>query len=675
MSFSRGRRPALEWERPKSAVSTTTTRPRSVPSAVPASAPPRPAPIAGALRTKGIQRERPGSAAPGTSPWGAPDLPDHPRPYTAAPRRRRPPSFGTDHSRGVTDEYRRLRFTLRNRAGPGVEGLERCLAAFAAYDPRRRGVIKRADFARALKNTLDVTLTERQSVAVAEDCRADAPASSAGFARIDYCHFLRMCFPSESQTLGVMSAEDRDASRARERVTRGYAERSTDSADAGLDTSKDDTFIREEDETTFDDASFENFDPRGESFAAAADDSLHGAIAGMRHLGVAHEATYPTRVGEAYRFRKQKTDVTRRTLQGAPTRVVPEERSREPPLNLFRGVGIARRARPLVDRNAPAHEGAMEALRTKLRERHAGKARSTGFGARALRATLLSSFPAREEKPTHFDFAQFRRAMASANVNARKEHHRALFEYYCDASGKLCVDAFCHQVVHGDSTAAFEGGAPARDPHAFSHEKKRDARFRNSEFDSDSSDSDSSPRAGRFGKHGSDITALASDGTPLRSLPPERAREKNAPLNVFAHEVSGAAFFGEDFSDVGSEKKLPGFASSEGQAFAASRLGRSILPESDEARGMRCLKRRLEQRLGAKDGDGYFVARRWLTRETGDVYGQLDRGEFLRAVEMIGLNAPDQGKEREALYEAHRNMTGMVDVASFCDAVVAFSSA
>lgn len=551
-----------------------------------------------------------------------------------------------------------------------MEGLERCLAAFAAYDPRRRGVIKRADFARALKNTLDVTLTERQSVAVAEDCRADAPASSAGFARIDYCHFLRMCFPSESQTLGVMSAEDRDASRARERVARGYAECSTDSADAGLDTSKDDTFIREEDETTFDDASAENFDPRGESFAAVADDSLHGAIAGMRHLGVAHETTYPTRVGEAYRFRKHHTDVTRRTLQGAPTRVVPEERSREPPLNLFRGVGIARRARPLVDRNAPAHEGAMEALRTKLRERHAGKARSTGFGARALRATLLSSFPAREARPTHFDFAQFRRAMASANVNARKEHHRALFEYYCDASGKLCVDAFCHQVVHGDSTAAFEGGAPARDD-AFSPEKKRDARFRNSfEFDSDSS-RDSSPRAGRFGKHGSDITALAADGTPLRSLPPERAREKNAPLNVFAH-ADGAAFFGEAFSDVGSSS-LPGFASREGQAFAAAR-GRSILPESDEARGMRFLKRRLEQRLGAKDGDGTFVARRWLTRETGDV-AALDRGEFLRAVETIGLNAPDQGKEREALYEAHRNMTGMVDVASFCDAVVAFSSA
>ena len=105
----------------------------------------------------------------------------------------------------------------------------------------------------------------------------------------------------------------------------------------------------------------------------------------------------------------------------------------------------------------------MEALRTKLRERHAGMARSTGFGARALRATLTSSFPAREARPTHFDFAQFRRAMASANFNARKEHHRALFEYYCDASGKLCVDAFCHQVVHGDSTAEFEGGAPARD--------------------------------------------------------------------------------------------------------------------------------------------------------------------------------------------------------------------
>ena len=663
MSFSRGRRPTLEWERPKSAVSTTTTRPRSVPSAMPATAPPRPAPIAGALRTKGIQRERPGSAAPGTSPWGAPDLPEHPRPYTAAPRRRRPPSFGTDHSRGVTDEYRRLRFTLRNRAGPGVEGLERCLAAFAAYDPRRRGVIKRADFARALKNTLDVTLTERQSVAVAEDCRADAPATSAGFARIDYCHFLRACFPSESRALGVMSAEDRAASRIQRGVTARFTE-SDGSTDAGLDTSRDDTFIREEDETTFDDATrvSENFDPR--AFPGAADDSLHGAIAGMRHLGVAHESTYPTRVGEAYRFRKHRSDVTRRTLQGAPARVVPEERAREPPLNLFRGAGVARRARPLVDRNAPAHEGAMEALRVKLRERHAGMARSTGFGARALRATLLSSFPAREARPTHLDFAQFRRAMASANVNARKEHHRALFEYYCDANGKLCVDAFCHQVVHGDSTAEFEGGAPARDDET--------NRNRNAFSDSDSDSSrDSSPGAKRFGKHGSDITALASDGTPLRSLPPERAREKNAPLNVFAHEVSGAAFFGEDFSDVGSEKKLPGFASSEGQAFAASRLGRSILPESDEARGMRCLKRRLEQRLGAKDGDGTFTMRRWLTRESGD-RATLDRAEFTRAVEVIGLNAPDQGKEREALYEAHRNMTGVVDVATFCDAVVAF---
>ena len=664
MSFSRGRRPTLEWERPKRAVPTTTTLPRSVPSAVPASAPPRPAPIAGALRTKGIQRERPGSAAPGTSPWGAPDLPDHPRPYTAAPRRRRPPSFGTDHSRGVTDEYRRLRFTLRNRAGPGVEGLERCLAAFAAYDPRRRGVIKRADFARALKNTLDVTLTERQSVAVAEDCRADAPATSAGFARIDYCHFLRACFPSESRALGVMSAEDRAASRIQRGVTARFTELDG-STDAGLDTSRDDTFIREEDETTFDDATriSENVDPR--AFSGAADDSLHGAIAGMRHLGVAHEATYPTRVGEAYRFGKHHSDVTRRTLQGAPTRVVPEERAREPPLNLFRGVGIARRARPLVDRNAPAHEGAMEALRTKLRERHAGMARSTGFGARALRATLTSSFPAREARPTHFDFAQFRRAMASANVNARKEHHRALFEYYCDASGKLCVDAFCHQVVHGDSTAEFEGGAPARD----------DETNRNAFSDSDSDSSrDSSPGAKRFGKHGSDITALAADGTPYRSMPPERAREKNAPLNVFAHDARGGD--DDDADGAAGDDSVPpgppGFASREGQALLAAR-GRAFhfLPESDEARGMRFLKRRLEQRLGAKDGDGTFTMRRWLTRESGDC-ATLDRAEFLHAVEVIGLNAPDQGKEREALYEAHMNMTGMVDVATFCDAVVAF---
>ena len=66
-----------------------------------------------------------------------------------------------------------------------------------------------------------------------------------------------------------------------------------------------------------------------------------------------------------------------------------------------------------------------------------------------------------------------------------------------------------------------------------------------------------------------------------------------------------------------------------------------------------------------------YKRQRWLTREAGDVPA-LERDEFLRAVEVIGLNAPDQGKEREALYEAHRNMTGLVDVATFCDAVVAF---
>jgi hypothetical protein len=312
----------------------------------------------------------------------------------------------------------------------------------------------------------------------------------------------------------------------------------------------------------------------------------------------------------------------------------------------------------------------MEALRTKLRERHAGMARSVGFGARALRATLTSSFPAREARPTHFDFAQFRRAMASANVNARKEHHRALFEYYCDANGKLCVDAFCHQVVHGDSTAEFEGGAPARDDET----NRNGAPF--SDSDSDSS-RDSSPGAKRFGKHGSDITALAADGTPYRSLPPERAREKNAPLNVFAHDARGGD--DDDADGAAGDDSVPpgppGFSSREGQALLAAR-GRAFpfLPESDEARGMRFLKRRLEQRLGAKDGDGTFTMRRWLTRESGD-RATLDRAEFTRAVEVIGLNAPDQGKEREALYEAHRNMTGMVDVASFCDAVVAFSSA
>ena len=263
-----------------------------------------------------------------------------------------------------------------------MEGLERCLAAFAAYDPRRRGVIKRADFARALKNTLDVTLTERQSVAVAEDCRADAPATSAGFARIDYCHFLRACFPSESRALGVMSAEDRAASRIQRGVTARFTELDG-STDAGLDTSRDDTFIREEEETTFDDATriSENVDPR--AFSGAADDSLHGAIAGMRHLGVAHEATYPTRVGEAYRFGKHHSDVTSRTLQSAPTRVVPEERAARAAAPTCSAASASRAAArrwwTATHRARGRHGGAAH---FRLRRRRAGMARSPSFGAR-----------------------------------------------------------------------------------------------------------------------------------------------------------------------------------------------------------------------------------------------------------------------------------------------------
>ena len=84
---------------------------------------------------------------------------------------------------------------------------------------------------------------------------------------------------------------------------------------------------------------------------------------------------------------------------------------------------------------------------------------------------------------------------------------------------------------------------------------------------------------------------------------------------------------------------------------------------------MRFLKRRLEQRLGSRRGrdvhrDGAADAR------AADC-ATLDRPSFARRE--IELNAPDQGKEREALYEAHMNMTGRrTPVATFCDAVVAF---
>ena len=686
MSFSRGRRPTLEYERPRSAVPTLHVVERA---SVPPLPPPKPAPkIAGGLRTKGIRRERPGSAAPpGTSPWGAPDLPDHPRPYSAKPTRRRPPSVGpADHSRGVTDEYRRLRFTLRNRAGPGVEGLERCLAAFAEYDPRRRGVIKRADFARALKNSMDVTLTDKQSLAVQEDCSVQAPPQSSGFARVDYCTFLKRCFPSESLELGVMSSEDRRAAA----MSRLIANRKMNHTQPKSGFTSVNTSVIAEDDAT-DETSFnenytkyaENSEPLdvsaiGMEHAAAAAATHHGTIAGVRNLNVSHESMYPTRVqgtrgssGQRNNvrndFKKQHSDVTVRTLDGGNVRVVPSENQREPPLSIFHGTGISKgNPSTLIDANVPKHEGAMNAVREQLRSKFSGHAFSVGsFSVDKLRHLLLAPFPS-TPKRTKFDFSDFRRAMAALNVNAKTSHHKALFEYHCDTFGMLDVEHFCRQVVNDNDTLNFEGGAPKEDEE-FIHSKENNSK----EYFSYFSDN-STPSPVARGKQCTDITALAVNGTPLRSLLPERTRGE--PLNIFKHEShttrrSGKEILvGEDFESNAYATQLDNSAPvgkpSDGN------FRKQSGPDSLEASGMRTLRVRLTQKLSHRDGDGVFFMKRWLTRETGDAFSALDAGEFSRAVEKMGLSVAE---ERNAVYERYANGAGYVDVMRFCQAVVGYN--
>ena len=49
--------------------------------------------------------------------------------------------------------------------------------------------------------------------------------------------------------------------------------------------------------------------------------------------------------------------------------------------------------------------------------------------------------------------------MISMNVNLRREHLAALFDYYAEADGRVAVDAFCHQVVHGESAEEYAGRA------------------------------------------------------------------------------------------------------------------------------------------------------------------------------------------------------------------------
>lgn len=616
------------------------------------------------------------------------------RPGTARRAPPRPTFASSEASSRVPEAYRRTRFTLRAAAGASAEGVARCLAAFRAKDPHNRGDVTRVEFLSTMRHALRAPMSDAQLRMFARDnvSLAAPPASgkTRGDARVDYYRFLSRCFPAEVEALGLRVANE---------PTEGMILNSSGNAgrtEAGFSRA----------ETNRNPLNSAAAEPQGGSSSsyAGSDDGwptrlspgmdVHGTIAGVRNLGMAHEVLYPTRAvvdspssSRANRtFGKRMTDVTTKTfLRGQPKHKIPEEFAHEPPLCLFHG-----KTAPRSTLDAAPHERAMGYLRTKLRERLTS-ARSSGTGIRALKRTLLAAFP--KPQPSRLDLIAFKRAMVSMNVNLRREQVVALFHYYSDAEGFVPVDAFCHQVVHGESAEEYAGGAPSFFPAEArataargspgrgrqTHREELSGRLPPSPWlsrpprsavkiewglddaagvESDVGDAapgavagvwDDSPERRVVAR--SDITAMGVlDGTPRRVIPLELRREP--PLNIFSHGDEKAARV--DAPSRFSPGKARG--STMGQINASA------------STAMLYLRRFLAQKISSHSGgDGAFLLRKLLTKPSGrDV---LTREEFLFALDRLGLNLPE-GDTCEAIYEAHANMMGMVDAGAFCRAVV-----
>ena len=134
---------------------------------------------------------------------------------------------------------------------------------------------------------------------------------------MDYRLFLRRCFPAETDELGVLTSDDREGDAASAAATK-------DPGRANAPTNRD-------------------VDAADASFSADPE----GVIAGVRHIGIAHETLYPTRSGTREYFGRTTSDVTSKTLDGRPKHKIPEELAHEPPLNLFHGRGMEN-PRPLT---------------------------------------------------------------------------------------------------------------------------------------------------------------------------------------------------------------------------------------------------------------------------------------------------------------------------------------
>lgn len=307
-------------------------------------------------------------------------------------------------------------------------------------------------------------------------------------------------------------------------------------------------------------------------------------------------------------FMRNSTDVTFVSMDGLPCKKIPTELSREPPLNIFHGRGMEKPARPLE--SVPLHEQALQALRLKLKQRVS--IRNSGTGFYTLKKTLLTPFV---DPPPALTLPMFRRALIAMNFNMTEAHAEALFSVHANADDEVRVDDFCRQVVQGASNAEYTGGAPPE------YDVRKEGPFKTPE---------------RHHLNSTDVTFVSLDGVPCKRLPTELAHEP--PLNVL---------------DAG---------------FKMERRAGGFFDDAEES-AMRVLREKIKQRVSIKNsGNGAFLLKKSLVKHSGA--DALSRGEFLFAIELMGLNLPEQ--MYVTLYERNCDRAGMVDVEAFCKKVVTY---
>lgn len=276
----------------------------------------------------------------------------------------------------VPSDFRRLRYTFRNRTGGGIQGASQIVNAFKKYDRAGTGMVSPADFAKALKDL--------QIVLPAESLKQATNACEDVSGRVDYQVLVRKIMPEEAASMNLTPTPSRPATSASSPVGAGES----------------------------------------------------GMFMGFTQEEIApylRPENYPRRV----------SDVTTFTLNGDLNRIMPQEKLREPALNIY-GDAVSHEPREGRRNTLMPEEEALWVLRRKLDSRKSLKNR--GDGSFFLRKAFSYAHggtggPATVAKDV------FMRAMDGMNLNLPKVELNNLYRDNCDAKGNVEVDKFIRRVV------------------------------------------------------------------------------------------------------------------------------------------------------------------------------------------------------------------------------------